>query len=124
MKTLRRIHLYLGCFFAPMLLFYVGTGWYQTLTLNRNKTPGEGGDWISRLRSVHVDQLYPTTAATRYTTGLYKILVVGMAIGLIVTIVLGVVMAFKIQRRKWLVWSSLAAGIILPIVLLWLGQHQ
>ena len=59
MRLLRRLHLYLGCFFAPLLLFYVTTGWYQTVTLRRNKVPGEAEDWLGRLRSVHVDQIYP-----------------------------------------------------------------
>lgn len=124
MKTIRRIHLYLGCFFAPMLLFYVATGWYQTLNVNRNKTPGEAGDWISRLRSVHVDQLYPDPAAEKYSTGLYKSLVVVMALALIATVVLGIVMAFQVNRRKWTVWLALILGVVLPVLTLWLGQHR
>jgi len=35
MKKLRRVHLYLGCFFAPLLIFYVVTGWYQTVNPDR-----------------------------------------------------------------------------------------
>ena len=63
MKLIRRIHLFLGCFFAPLLLFYVCTGWYQSVTLRRNKGVGEADDLPSRLRSVHVDQIYPTESA-------------------------------------------------------------
>ena len=36
MKQIRRWHLFLSCFFAPMLVFYLATGWYQTLNTNRN----------------------------------------------------------------------------------------
>ena len=63
MKLLPRTHLYLGCFFAPLLLFYVATGWYQTVTVDRRKGLGEAETWIDRMRSVHVDQIYPADSA-------------------------------------------------------------
>lgn len=124
MKLLRRVHLFLGCFFAPMLLFYVGTGWYQTLTVRRNKAVGEAEDWLGRLRSVHVDQLYPSEAANAYSPVLFRVLVVVMAIALIVTIVLGIVLAFRSIRQRWLVVLCLALGVVLPALCLWLGQKR
>jgi hypothetical protein len=57
MKNIRRWHLFLSLFFAPMLLFYIATGWYQTFTVNRNKSLGEQEDLVSKLTSVHVDQI-------------------------------------------------------------------
>jgi hypothetical protein len=50
-KLLRRIHLFLGCFFAPLLLFYLATGWYQTMNVNRNKNLAEAETWVSPQRS-------------------------------------------------------------------------
>ena len=38
MLKLRRLHLYLGVFFAPMLLFFILTGWYQTAYPDRRKS--------------------------------------------------------------------------------------
>jgi hypothetical protein len=35
-----------------------------------------------------------------------------------------VVLAFRTSRNKWTVWVSLALGVVLPIVLLWLGQKH
>lgn len=124
MKLLRRVHLYLGCFFAPLLLFYVGTGWYQTVTLRRNKGLGEADDLASRLRSVHVDQIYPAETANAYSPVLFKVLVVAMSIALIVTLVLGVVLAFRSVRQRWLVWLSLVLGFLMPVLFLWLGQKK
>jgi multidrug efflux pump subunit AcrB len=124
MKLLRRVHLFLGCFFAPMLLFYVVTGWYQTLTVPRNKALGEAEDWLGRLRSVHVDQLYPSETANAYSPLLFRMLVVSMALALIVTIVVGVVLAFRSIRQRWLVVLCLALGVILPALCLWLGQQR
>lgn len=124
MKSLRRLHLYLGCFFAPLLLFYILTGWYQTVTLDRRKGVGEAETWIERLRSVHVDQIYPTESAMGYSPWLFKWLVVIMAIALTATIILGIVLAFRSLRQRWLVWFSLGLGIVFPMLLLWLGQRR
>ena len=124
MRTLRRIHLYLGCFFAPLLIFYVATGWYQTVNPDRRKGVGDSNDFVSRLNRVHVEQYYPTDSASGYSTYLFRGLVVAMAVALIITVVLGIILAFRTMRNKWPVWLSLVLGIILPIVMLWLGQKH
>ncbi|HKS36783.1 MAG TPA: hypothetical protein VJW76_06315 [Verrucomicrobiae bacterium] len=124
MKLLRRTHLYLGCFFAPLLLFYVATGWYQTVNPDRRKGVSDSLDLVSRLNRVHVEQYYPTEAAAGYSTYAFRILVVVMSIALITTLALGIVLAFRTSRNKWPVWLSLGLGILLPVVLLWLGQKR
>ena len=107
-----------------MLIFYVATGWYQTVNPDRRKGVGDSNDLISRLNRVHVEQYYPTESAAGYSTYLFRGLVVGMAIALVTTVALGVVLAFRTSRNKWPVWISLGLGIVLPIVLLWLGQKH
>ena len=124
MKPIRRIHLYLGVFFAPLLLFYVATGWYQSVTPNRAKLSGELGDWRSRLTQVHVDQIYPSESADAYSPVLFRGLVIIMAIALIVTVVLGVYLAFRSVRNYWPVLLALGLGIAVPILMLWLGQKR
>ena len=59
-----------------------------------------------------------------YRTWMYKTVVVLMAIALIVTVALGVVMAFKVNRKKWPVWFALALGVVVPAMALWLGQRR
>lgn len=124
MRFLRRLHLYLGCFFAPLLLFYIGTGWYQTVSVQRNKSLGEQGGFISNLTAVHVDQIYPSPSASVYSPILFQWLVVAMCISLIATIGLGIFLAFRTSRKHWPVWLSLAIGILLPVLFLWLGQSR
>ena len=124
MKLLRRLHLYLGCFFAPLLLFYVVTGWYQTVTVDRRKGLGEAETWVDRLRSVHVDQIYPADSAMGYSPKLFQILVVLMSLALLATIFIGVVLAFRSIRQRGLVWLSIGLGIALPMLLLWMGQKR
>ncbi len=124
MKLLRRLHLYLGCFFSPLLLFFVITGWVQTISIDWRKGLGEAENWIDKLRSVHVDQIYPAESATGFSPGLFQSLVVVMAVALIVTIVLGVILAFRSVRQRWLVSLSLGLGILVPVLLLWLGLRR
>lgn len=124
MKALRRIHLYLGCFFAPILLFFVVSGWYQTMNPDRRKGPGEAEAIVDRMRSVHADSLLPSAAANAYSTRPFRYFVVSMSAALLITTALGIVLAFRFSRPRWPVWVSLLLGFGLPIALLWLGQKR
>jgi len=124
MKALRRLHLYLGCFFTPLLLFYLATGWYQTFHINRNKKVGEAETWVSRLTSVHKDQLYPTESASGYSTRLFQMLVVIMSVALMTSVALGLILALRTIRPSWLVWLWLGLGVLAPVLCLWLGQRH
>ena len=121
-RWLRRLHTFLGVFFSPLLLLFVVTGWWQTVTVNRNKGLGFGTSWIEKLSTIHVDNYFPLAGGHSYSTDLFKALVVLMAIGLVFTTLLGLVMAFGFaKRRAWLV-IILVAGILVPILLLYLGE--
>lgn len=124
MRLLRRIHLYLGCFFTPLLLFFLATGWYQTFHVNRNKKPGEAETWVSRFTSIHKDQLYPTESATGYSTKLFQALVALMSAALMATAGLGVFLAVRTVRPLWVLWVTFALGVIVPVLCLWLGQRH
>ena len=126
MRALRRWHTYLGCFFAPLLLFYVLTGWYQTVYHDRLKSPGDAETIGERLRTVHVDQIYPTNREVSHPSSpkLFQALVVVMAIALVTTVIIGVVLAFRSTRKPWPVWVSLILGILVPIAMLWLGHRR
>jgi hypothetical protein len=126
MKSLRRIHTYLGCFFAPLLLFFVLTGWYQTVYHERLKSPADAETIGQRLRTVHVDQIYPGGHELRHPSSakLFQALVVVMAVALVITVCLGVVLAFRSTRKRWPVWVSLILGVLVPVLFLWLGHPR
>lgn len=126
MRQLRRLHLYLGCFFAPLLLFYVLSGWYQTVNPERLKSRSEAETLVQKLRVVHTDQIYPTDAEFKKPSSArgFQTLVIIMAIAITATVLLGVVLAFKTLKSKWPVWLSLVLGLLLPILMLWLGQGR
>jgi hypothetical protein len=113
MSSLRQIHLYLGCFFAPLLAFFAFTGILQTLTLHEAHK-GETYQppaWIKSLALVHKDQhLAKSDPATAM-----KALTIAMGAALITTMILGVILAFKLGRSRAAVIACLLLGVALPL---------
>src|SRR5262245_1107139 len=124
MNLLRRLHLLLGCFFAPLLLFFICSGWYQTMHPDRRKSAAEVEGFFDRMRSVHADSLLPSPEASGYSTKPFRYLIVAMAVALIITLALGIILAFRFSRKKWQVWLCLILGLVIPLTLLWLGQKH
>jgi hypothetical protein len=139
-QRVQQLHLWLGTLFAPMIIFFAFTGALQTFSLHegpRGTPPG----LIARLASIHKNQRLlselpagPPKASTESEPSRspkpeggresgpsplpLKIFVALMAIGLIVTTLLGIWMAFKYSRDKRIVWCLLAIGVLLPLALL------
>ena len=124
MLKLRRLHLYLGVFFAPMLLFFVVTGWYQTAFPDRRKSVFEANAVMDRLRAVHADQTFPVASANSYSTTGFRWLIYCMSAALVVTLFLGIVLAFRTMKKRWIVWLMLVLGFVVPALSLWLGQRR
>lgn len=124
MKLLRRIHLYLGVLYAPMLLFYLGTGWYQTVNPDRLKSVSEAETWVQKSRVIHTDQILPTDRELREPSSpqLFQWLLHGMTVALVGATGVGLVLAFRSVRPQWPVWVALGLGIALPVGALLLGQ--
>lgn len=124
MRSLRRLHLYLGCFFAPMLVFFIASGWYQTVNRDRLKSPSEAETLPQKLRVLHTDHIYPSDREFQKPSSprLFKYLIVAMSVALLVTTVLGIILAFKFSPKMWPVIASLVLGIAVPVFFLWLGR--
>ena len=119
MGRLRTIHLYLGCLFAPALIFFAVTGGWQIYRLN--DTPKDGSYTAPRLvralSAIHQNQHLIGVKATQYTP-LHTFALLS-AIGLVLTTVLGVVMAFRSSRSALRPLVCLVAGIALPAAILY-----
>lgn len=116
MKWVRSLHLYLGCVFAPLLILYAASGVWQVYRLNDAAKDGSYTPpvWLKTLSSVHLHQsLAKGTPAT-----ISKAIGAGLGLALAATAALGVVLAYKYQRRPGLVTLCLLAGVILPGLLL------
>jgi hypothetical protein len=115
---LRQIHLYLGCFFAPMLVLYAVTGIYQLLGLGH----GRNASWLRYLSSIHTEHASSKLETLNPASPFLIIFIVLMALSLIFTIILGIIMAFKFGRGRLTFWC-LAAGIVVPLALIVIFGH-
>lgn len=144
LRQVRQLHMYLGLFFAPSIIFFAFSGALQLFSLHESH-PGDQYHppaWIQKLASIHKDQRLgqkhgPPPAAAGHdkrpefpprseprglnkapedakATMALKGFFLAMAVGLIFTTLLGVYMTFKFQRKPILVWGLLLAGTVVP----------
>ena len=123
-KVMRNIHLYLGVFFAPLLMFFLISGSFQTFNLHE---ASKSGDYkppaiIKSLSQVHKDQRWVDGKMVSKPSLPFQYLVVLMATGLLATTILGIIMAFK-YTRVWIVWGCLLMGIAIPCLLIWIPRR-
>jgi hypothetical protein len=79
---------------------------------------------MDRLRAVHAEATFPVASANSYSTVAFRWLVYLMSAALVVTVILGVVLALRTMKKKWLVWAMLVLGLAVPALCLWLGQQR
>lgn len=123
LPKLRKIHLYLGCLFAPMLILFLVTGCLQMLELHE---PNKGGykpaPVVYSLTQVHMHQRYSSPGNFPEPSAYLKMFILMMSAGLLFTILLGIFMAFKVNKNKFFVWLCLLSGILIPVVFLGMGR--
>jgi len=163
LKFLRKVHLYLGVFTAPALLFFAFTGALQTFSLHETTqgTSYKPPAWIAELGQLHKKQttvlpvrkprpeaagpdrapgpdrvpgpdrtavaaaaaaVGPAPAAPsspRLKSHLpMKIFFLVVSVGLFLSTLTGIYMAYKYSRSKLLISGLLLAGAGLPLLLL------
>ena len=124
MKFLRSLHLYLGCLFAPMLIFFAVTGSWQLFNWHEGNKPKPGTTpytpppALAALSFIHKDAHIPGTPGRQPTPLRYFMF--ATAVGLVATTIVGIIMAYKFSRRPLVATICLLAGIALPGLLLWI----
>ncbi|GGA07238.1 PepSY domain-containing protein [Dyella caseinilytica] len=152
LKIARQIHLYLGVFIAPALLFFALTGGLQVFSLHETT---RGSDykppaWLVTMAQLHKKQ---TTAVRKRPVDAgnhapevavsapaanpappmpanmdmpraeaknplpLKIFSALVALGLFISTLLGIYMAYRYTRKPGLITVLLLAGFVVPIVL-------
>jgi hypothetical protein len=145
LRALRLLHLYIGVFTAPALLFFAFTGALQTFSLHET-TAGSSYKppaWAVTLGQIHKKQtpIVPAkrpapTAPTRATPEArppaapaptpmpthnplpLKIFFLLVAIGLCISTITGVYMSWKYTRNRTAILALLLAGIIIPVTMI------
>ena len=139
---LRQIHLYLGVFIAPSVLFFAFTGALQLFSLHETHGGYRPPALIESLAKVHKDQAFAVKHkpdgdaeaspprhrraseqgraddAPRKATLALKLFFLFVSASLIVTTLLGLWMALVQGRGKAVAWALLIVGAAIPIALL------
>lgn len=121
MKSARQLHVYLGVFFAPLLIYFALSGAWQVFRWN--DLPREGGTTASRqvlhaLSAPHTHATFPGADTQSAQSLLFKVFELLMCAGFVVTAILGVQMALQTRRsRRWML-ITLIAGAVAPILFL------
>jgi hypothetical protein len=110
MKKLRSLHLYLGCIFAPMLLFFAVSGIWQTFGLHFHS------DLLARLSTIHMSRGLKNGSG--FSSIYMMVFVLLMAVSFIISVILGVVMALKYGGSKRAAFYCLAAGVVVPLAII------
>jgi hypothetical protein len=143
----RKLHMYIGIFTAPAILFFAFTGALQTFSLHESARDGSYTPqrWILVLAQIHKKQTVqvpppksggdaarlknkptgsedvvkpaPPKPRKGHTLPL-KIFFLLVSIGLFVSTITGLYMTWKIQRKRLVSVLLFLAGIIIPILLM------
>ena len=137
-KRLRDLHNWLGMFFAPGIMFFAVSGIFQTLGLHESG-PGRqpAAPFIGVLASVHKEgeaavparrpspRMVPGKPAgppPKHDDGggfpLFKGYALLLSISLIASALTGISVAFTNRAGRRRTWTLLAAGCIVPVLLL------
>jgi hypothetical protein len=145
LKAFRLIHMYLGVFLAPSILFFAVTGALQSFSLHEshsaNYTPPS---WLVHLSQMHKNQTLeipakkpaPPPNALQQSTpkppapkpagppakdihapSPMKFFFLFVAVGLAISTVLGLYMSYKFNRNRVAVSGVLFAGILIPVAI-------
>jgi len=142
MLTLRQLHRYLGVFFTPAIVFFAFSGALQTFDLHKGAHRGDPPTypWIAAMATLHKDQeVYeppkpkapaaasaPAAAAKaaapeEHVNMPLKLFVVALAVGLCLSSLAGLYIAFTNPRSRRSAGFALAGGMALPALLVLLS---
>lgn len=123
MKTLRQIHLYLGCIFTPLIVYFAFSGAWQVFRFNdipKDEPPTLIRSFLHNLSMPHTNSTLPgLSPKTDYST-LFSFFTLLMAVGMILTAGIGVALALKFGRSRKLIVLCLGFGLAVPILLLYI----
>lgn len=121
MRTLRQLHIFLGVFFAPFLIYFSISGAWQVFRLNDLPKDGEPTTQqkiLHALSEPHTHATLPGNSAKTDQSLAFKIFEIVMAAGFVITAVLGIQMALQIAKQRRAAIAALIAGTLIPILFL------
>jgi hypothetical protein len=119
---MRKLHLYVGCLFAPLLIYFSLSGMWQTFRLHKHAKGTVASPMQNVLETLSGPHTDGNLGKGKNPSLLFRIFSEIMAIGFIFTALLGIQMGLQMKRaRKSVIWTVIA-GALLPILFLLLGS--
>lgn len=119
---------------------YLVSGFYFIFDPKRQKDDAEAQTLMQKLYWLHTDQQLPrgtsdlidpeaknqpkTITDYEADTTLFRYLVYTMVICAVGTMILGIILAIRTTKKKAPVIGSICAGILIPLIFLWVGQKK
>ncbi len=139
MRQLRQLHLWMGMFFAPAILFFAFSGALQTFDFQETVNGVSPPKWIAVIAAIHKKQDFPKARKPRPSAAApasggakldegrpapahspwpLKVFVGIMSIGLMLSTLLGIAIAVSNRSSQRRAVVLLVLGMTLPIVML------
>ena len=134
LKFLRTLHVYLGVFAAPALLFFAFTGGLQTFSLHETTRGSSYAPpaWLASAAHLHkkatlevpVRRARPLVAggarlpAEGASSAAGKIFFAVISGSLLISVLSGLIIAYRLSHRPYLLNMLVLAGVLLPLALL------
>jgi hypothetical protein len=116
MRHLIRWHRYLSCATAPLMLFFAVSGTWQIFRLQESRKDGsyQAPPALEKLSQVHkVEHLHGAAVPLLRWAGVLA------AAMFVTTGILGITMAVRLGRPRWLPVLLLGLGIAVPLAIAW-----
>jgi len=117
----RKLHSLLSIFFAPLLSLFILTGfWQMAVPEEKREEPGAFQALMEKFSDVHKHSYFPRAGVADPSTTAFKIFVAGLCAALLLSMAIGLALAWSNVRSRWLAAVALLLGIVVPAALLWL----
>lgn len=121
MRFLRSLHLILGCFFAPLLIFYAVSGFWQVFGWQWSK--GRDDQGLALVSTIHTGRGLKGGDISTLSSGPLRWFAAVMAVCLVVMVITGLVLAFRSAKTR-VAAGAVVAGLIIPLAFVLFAYYQ
>lgn len=121
MRLLRSLHLVLGCFFAPLLLFYAVSGCWQVFGWHWSS--GRDDQGLALASTIHTGRGLKGGTLSTLSSEPMRWFAAAMALCLVAMVVTGLVLAFRSAKAGVAGWA-VAAGLVIPLAFVLFAYYR
>jgi hypothetical protein len=122
MRFLRSLHLVLGCFFAPLLIFYAVSGFWQVFGWQWSTSRDDQG--LALASTIHTGRGLKGGEISTLSSEPLRWFAAIMAVCLVAMVITGLVLAFRSAKTKLAAWAVVAGLVIPSVFVLWAYYHR